>query len=75
MVKLVERYSDLKLPFTYEEFFALVQEKIKFQLSLIRSTDKLAMFFNAVNSMISELPKKDAPAMPDMGGMGGMGMM
>lgn len=52
MVKLVERYSKLKLPFTYDEFFALVQEKIKFQLSLIRSTDKLAMFFNAVNSMI-----------------------
>ena len=52
MVKLVERYSKLKLPFTYDEFFALVQEKIKFQLSLIRSTDKLAMFFNAVNNMI-----------------------
>ena len=52
MVKLVEQYSKLKLPFTYDEFFALVQEKIKFQLSLIRSTDKLAMFFNAVNNMI-----------------------
>lgn len=52
MMKLVERYSKLKLPFTYDEFFALVQEKIKFQLSLIRSTDKLAMFFNAVNNMI-----------------------
>lgn len=52
MVKLVERYSKLKLPFTYDEFFALVQEKIKFQLSLIRSTDKIAMFFNAVNNMI-----------------------
>lgn len=52
MVKLVERYSKLKLPFTYDEFFSLVQEKIKFQLSLIRSTDKLAMFFNAVNNMI-----------------------
>ena len=51
-VKLVERYSKLKLPFTYDEFFTLVQEKIKFQLSLIRSTDKLAMFFNAVNNMI-----------------------
>jgi DNA primase catalytic core len=52
MVKLVERYSKLKLPFTYDEFFTLVQKKIKFQLSLIRSTDKLAMFFNAVNNMI-----------------------
>ncbi len=52
MVKLIEQYSDLKLPFTYGEFFELVQEKIKFQLSLIRSTDKLAMFFNSVNNMI-----------------------
>jgi chaperonin GroEL len=25
--------------------------------------------------MVTELPKKDAPAMPDMGGMGGMGGM
>ena len=33
-------------------FFKIAQEKIKFQLSLIRSTDKLAMFFTAVNNMI-----------------------
>jgi chaperonin GroEL len=26
-------------------------------------------------AMVTELPKKDAPAMPDMGGMGGMGGM
>lgn len=51
-VKLIERYSSLKLPFTYETFFRLAQEKIKFQLSLIRSTDKLAMFFTAINNMI-----------------------
>jgi chaperonin GroEL len=25
--------------------------------------------------MVAELPKEDAPAMPDMGGMGGMGGM
>ena len=52
MVKLVNRYSNLKLPFTYEYFFNMAEEKIKFQLSLIRSTDKLAMFFYAVNTMI-----------------------
>lgn len=51
-VKLIERYSPLQLPFTYDEFFKLAQEKIKFQLSLIRNTDKLAMFFTAVNNMI-----------------------
>jgi chaperonin GroEL len=26
-------------------------------------------------AMVAELPKEDAPAMPDMGGMGGMGGM
>ena len=51
-VKLIERYSNLHLPFAYDDFFKIVQEKIKFQLSLIRSTDKLAMFFTAVNNMI-----------------------
>lgn len=51
-VKLIEQYSNLQLPFTYAEFFKIAQEKIRFQLSLIRSTDKLAMFFTAVNNMI-----------------------
>ena len=52
MVKLVNQYSDLKLPFTYNYFFDMTVDKINFQLSLIRSTDKLAMFFYAVNTMI-----------------------
>lgn len=61
-VKLIENYSSLKLPFTYDEFFRIAQEKIKFQLSLIRSTDKLAMFFTAINNMIDSkqvLEKRD----------------
>lgn len=52
MLKLIGRYTDLMLPFTYEEFFKIAQEKIEFQLSLIRSTDKLAIFFNAMDVMI-----------------------
>ena len=51
-VKLIEQYSNLKLPFTYAEFFKIAQDKIKFQLSLIRNTDKLAMFFTAINNMV-----------------------
>lgn len=61
-VKLIENYSSLKLPFTYDEFFRIAQEKIKFQLSLIRSTDKLATFFTAINNMIDSkqvLEKRD----------------
>mgnify|MGYP000954575035 FL=1 len=52
MLKLIERHTDLMLPFTYEEFFKIAQDKIEFQLSLIRSTDKLAIFFNAMDVMI-----------------------
>jgi len=52
MVRLIERYSQLHLPFTYDDFFRLARMKIDWQLSLIRSTDKLAMFFTAVNNMI-----------------------
>ncbi len=51
-VKIIERYSTLKLPFSYSDFLKIAQEKIRFQLALIRSTDKLAMFFTAINNMI-----------------------
>jgi len=62
MVKLLEQYSDLRLPFTYREFFQVAREKIDWQLSLIRSTDKLGMFFKTVDAMIDKhevLPGRD----------------
>ena len=62
MVKLIEQYSDLRLPFTYQEFFRIAQEKIDWQLSLIRSTDKLGMFFKTVDAMIDKhevIPGRD----------------
>ena len=52
MVKLVEQYSRFHLPFTYAEFFKIVQVKIDQQLKLISSTDKLAAFFTSVNTLI-----------------------
>lgn len=52
MCKLIELYSPLKLPFTYEEFFKIAQTKIKTQLEMIRKTDKLAVFFKAMDVMI-----------------------
>lgn len=51
-VKLIEQYTSLKLPFTYKEFFDLAVKKIDFQMSLIQTTDKLATFFTAMNTMI-----------------------
>lgn len=51
-VKLIEQYTDLRLPFTYSEFFDIAVKKIDFQMSLIQTTDKLATFFTAMNTMI-----------------------
>jgi chaperonin GroEL len=43
--------------------------------SALQFASSVAGLMITTECMISELPKKDAPAMPDMGGMGGMGMM
>ncbi len=50
--KLVEDYTQLKLPFTYAEFFEIARDKIKFQVELISKTDKLATFFKSIDVMI-----------------------
>lgn len=50
--KLIENYTALKLPFTYDEFFKIACAKIKFQVELISKTDKLATFFKAMDVMI-----------------------
>lgn len=50
--RLIEDYTSLKLPFTYDEFFIVARDKIKFQIELISKTDKLATFFKAMDVMI-----------------------
>lgn len=53
MVKLLEQYApDMKLPFTYQEFFRIAEEKISMQQMTISTSDKLAIFFTAVNILI-----------------------
>lgn len=52
MCKLIEQYTTLKLPFTYEEFFPIALDKIKFQNEIISKTDGLASFFKAMDVMI-----------------------
>ena len=53
MVKLIEQYApDMKLPFTYEQFFKIAEGKITDQQMTISSTDKLAIFFTAVNILV-----------------------
>jgi len=50
-------------------------KKTKVTRSALQFASSVAGLMITTECMISELPKKDAPAMPDMGGMGGMGMM
>lgn len=49
---LIERHTELKLPFSYDDFFRIACDKIKFQVELISKTDKLATFFKAIDVMI-----------------------
>lgn len=54
MCKLLEVHAPgLKLPFSYECFFELAKEKVKWQIELISHTDKLAGFFKAIEVMVN----------------------
>lgn len=54
MCKLLEDYAPaLKLPFTYDRFFELAKDKVKWQIELISHTDKLAGFFKAIEVMVN----------------------
>lgn len=54
MCKLLEKHAPhLKLPFTYNEFFVLAKNKVKWQIELISHTDKLAGFFKSIEVMIN----------------------
>ena len=53
MVKLMEEHAPhLKLPFTYDQFLALAEDKVNTQVDMIARTDKLAQFFDCVDSLI-----------------------
>ena len=54
MCRLLETYAPhLQLPFTYQEFFNLAKDKVKWQIELISHSDKLAGFFKAIEVMIN----------------------
>lgn len=53
MCKLLETYAPhLKLPFSYDEFLKIATDKVRQQVSMIIKTDKLAIFFNAIDYLI-----------------------
>lgn len=55
MCKLLTAYAPhLQLPFTYEEFLRLAVNKVRSQVDMLVKTDKLAMFFNAIDYLIDK---------------------
>ncbi len=53
MCKLIEQHAPhLPLPFTYNEFLRLAVEKVRSQISMLTRTDKLAVFFSTVDTLI-----------------------
>ncbi len=59
MCKLIEDYTELQLPFTYDEFFKIAKDKIISQMEMISHTDKLATFFKAMDVMVDTKSIKD----------------
>ncbi|HHQ4780010.1 TPA: chaperonin GroEL [Aeromonas veronii] len=52
-----------------------ILDPTKVTRSALQFASSIAGLMITTECMVTELPKKDAPAMPDMGGMGGMGGM
>lgn len=52
-----------------------ILDPTKVTRSALQFASSIAGLMITTECMVTELPKKETPAMPDMGGMGGMGMM
>jgi len=52
-----------------------ILDPTKVTRTALQNAGSVAGLMLTTEAMIAELPKEDAPAMPDMGGMGGMGGM
>ncbi|WP_421202597.1 chaperonin GroEL [Aeromonas enteropelogenes] len=60
----------------YGDMLAMgILDPTKVTRSALQFASSIAGLMITTECMVTELPKKEAPAMPDMGGMGGMGMM
>ncbi|MGE6108331.1 chaperonin GroEL [Aeromonas sobria] len=60
----------------YGDMLAMgILDPTKVTRSALQFASSIAGLMITTECMVTELPKKDAPAMPDMGGMGGMGGM
>jgi len=53
--RLFETYiPEMELPFSYDTFFGLAREKVLSQLDRISSSNKLATYFKAISTLITE---------------------
>ncbi|TFD95511.1 DNA primase [Dysgonomonas capnocytophagoides] len=53
--RLMETYApEMKLPFTYEEFFKTGCKKVLSQLDRISSSNKLSTYFNTINTLLTD---------------------
>ncbi len=60
----------------YGDMIAMgILDPTKVTRSALQNAASIAGLMITTEAMVAELPKDDAPAMPDMGGMGGMGGM
>ena len=60
----------------YDDMIAMgILDPTKVTRSALQFAASVAGLMITTEAMVTELPKQDAPAMPDMGGMGGMGGM
>lgn len=54
-VKLLTLYApQMQLPFTYDDFFKLAVEKVKWQVQMLMGSDKIATFFAIFSSMLDD---------------------
>src|SRR5690554_7688643 len=61
---------------TYGDMLEMgILDPTKVTRSALQFASSVAGLMITTEAMVTELPKKDAPAAPDMGGMGGMGGM
>lgn len=54
MCRLVEDYTELKLPFTYKEFFTIACDKILRQMETIGKANKLSNYFETIAFLITQ---------------------
>jgi len=50
--KIIESHTELKLPFTYDEFFDIASEKVLRQVESISTSNRMHGFFTTINTLI-----------------------